>query len=274
MTDYRDGPFGDVDAPLPGRKPIDTENHKKTRTSGRHTSVHETKVFKFRDPRTTRVRIYKSGEGLPWAITDLVKKTSAAIEDGDLPGKPFGPGDVVQAAIVSYFCGGKVHKPQTTPDSPGYATLPYKIVIADGGYWTAEPALPAEALIHFNLPVTVGDLIPNLSEQDKEEVLISLQIKEATYASEDDLQRGEHYATPPFHEYEEVDTHGRDESGFMRFMEHDAGGAQNEVSGEWRDLTGFLDDVARDEDVETRVKRKLSERHNTDRFDFGFGKKR
>ena len=273
MDDDNYGPFGpreDERAAAGGRRVHDSESHGKTRISGRLNSVHETTVWKFRDPRATRVRIYKAGEGLPWAIADLAKKTNAAIDEGDVPGKQLGPGDVIQAAVVSYFCGEAVHKPQTTPDSPGLATLPYKLVIADGGYWTAEPALPAEALIHFNVPETVGDLIPNLTPEQRSDALVSLQLKEATYASAEDLASGEQYASPPVQEFQEVDTGGNDLFGFMNFLEHDSNPEQFQVSGEWRDLTSAVEDAALDEDPRARLKRKASKSTRFDARDFGF----
>jgi hypothetical protein len=235
-------------------------------------------VWKFRDPRVTRARIYKGGEGLPWALTDLVRKTNVAIDEGNVPGKELGPGDVVQAAVVSYFCGEQVFRPQTTPDSPGLATLPYKIVIADGGYWTAEPALPAEALIHFNVPDTVGGLIPNLAPEQQAEILVSLQLKEATYASQEELARGEQYQSPPVQTFEDVDTEGNDLFGFMKFLEHEQHPEMFQDTGEWRDLTSALKDAAQEDsalgdDPRTRLKRKASRSTRFDSGDFGFGGK-
>jgi hypothetical protein len=238
----------------------DTDQHASARISGRDASVHETTVWKLHDPRTARVRIYKSGEGLPWAICDLVKKTNVAIDDGEVPGRPLGPGDVVQAAVVSFYCDDQVHKPKTTDDSLGYATLPYRIVLAPEGYWTAEPALPAEALIHFHVPLIVGELIPGLTDHQRVAALVSMQLKEATYATQDDLMRREQYASPPVLSYKDVDTHGNDVFGYARFLEHDSDPQQHEVSGEWRNLTSFRGDGASTEQTADRAGRVFDER--------------
>ncbi len=143
----------------------------------------DTTIWVFRDPRKTKVSIYRGFEGLPWAIADLVRKTNSAISRGDVPGQTLSVGDVVQACVVSYF-DDEVHKPQTTADSPRFATLPYRLVRAEGGHMSAEPAIPPETVVHFNIPATVGELIPNLDEDTRKKVLVSLQLKEAAHRSE------------------------------------------------------------------------------------------
>jgi len=143
----------------------------------------ETTIWVFRDPRKTKVSIYRGFEGLPWAISDLVRKTNAAIGRGEVEGQTLSVGDVVQACVVSYY-DGEVRKPQTTADSPRYATLPYRIVRAEGGHMSAEPAIPPETALHFNIPATVGELVPNLDEDARREVLVSLQLKEAAHKTD------------------------------------------------------------------------------------------
>ena len=158
-------------------------------SGGSRSEACETTIWVFRDPRKTKVSIYRGFEGLPWAIADLVRKTNAAIGRGEVPGQALSVGDVVQACVVSYY-DGEVHKPQTTADSPRYATLPYRIVRAEGGYVSAEPAIPPETVVHFNIPATVGELIPSLDEDARHEVMVSLQLKEAAHSSESSIQEG------------------------------------------------------------------------------------
>ena len=168
-------------APSP---PIDTEQHGTTMMSGGSPAeCCETTIWVFRDPRKTKVSIYRGFEGLPWAISDLVRKTNAAIGRGEVEGQTLSVGDVVQACVVSYY-DDELRKPQTTDDSPRYATLPYRLVRAEGGHMSAEPAIPPETALHFNIPATVGDLIPNLDEDARREVLVSLQLKEAAHKTE------------------------------------------------------------------------------------------
>jgi len=248
--------------------PHDTERHSSTRISGRDgTHGHETTVFTFRDPRAARPRIYRSGEGLPWAITDLARKMNSLIAAERIPGKRLQPGDIVQAAVVSYFCDGKLRKPQTTPDSPSYATLPYRIVVAEEGYWTAEPALPPETLVHFSVPATVGDLIPGLSQEQRQGLIVSLQLKEATHVSTEVLAREAERALASTGSYE-IAEKGEQAEAFKRLAESPAGDAGDD----WRDLLATLDEVASGSDTSARLKRKMRERSDTDRIDFGFGK--
>ena len=49
---------------------------------------------------------------------------------------------------------------------------------------SAEPAIPPETVVHFNIPATVGELIPSLDEDARRKVLVSLQLKEAAHRSE------------------------------------------------------------------------------------------
>jgi hypothetical protein len=190
-----DVPAGDAASRPSGRvrprlPPRDTQQHGTTSLSdGSRSEVCETTIWVFRDPRKTKVSIYHGFEGLPWAIADLVRKTNSAIGRGEVPGQTLSVGDVVQACVVSYY-DGEVHKPQTTADSPRYATLPYRIVRAEGGYVSAEPAVPPQTVVHFNIPATVGELIPNLDEDTRREVMVSLQLKEAAHSSERAIQEG------------------------------------------------------------------------------------
>jgi hypothetical protein len=253
------------------RIPKDTERHESTRFSaGGTSSRRETTVFKFRDTHIARSRIYRSQEGVPWAITDLVRKMNDLISSGEVDGKLIGPGDTVQAAVASYFCRGRVHLPQTGPDSPAYATLPYRILVADAGYWTAEPAVPPETLIHFHVPETIGELIPNLDYAARKEVMVSLQLKEATHVTEERLAAEAERAMAAKAAYAVAE---RDEiaAGFENFQKASAGASACTETQEWRNLVVHLDDVARNEQPSERVKRKMSERHNTDIVDFGFG---
>ena len=246
----------------------DTERHSSTRISGRGgTHRHETTVFKFRDPRAARPRIYRAGEGLPWALTDLARKMNSLINAGQVAGAPIKPGDIVQAAVVSYFCDGKLHKPQTTPDSPAYATLPYRIVVAEGGYWTAEPALPPETLPHFAIPETVDGLIPGLSESQRDGLMVSLQLKEATHVSTEVLAREAERALTSTGSYA-VDEEEKQAEAFRRLLSN----PMAESGDDWRDLIATLDEVARDTDSSARLKRQMQKRSDTDRIDFGFGK--
>jgi hypothetical protein len=247
----------------------DTDRHASTRISGRAGDRrHETTVFRFRDPRAARPRIYRSGEGLPWAVTDLAKRMNSLIGSGQVDGEHIKPGDIVQAAVVSYYCGGKVLKPQTTPDSPAYATLPYRIVVAEGGYWTAEPALPAETLVHFALPATVGELIPGLSSERRDEVIVSLQLKEATHASTEVLEKEAKRALTSSGPYAVADEQEHS-NAFRRFLEASSREVSAGASDDWRDLITSLGEAARDGDSPARTKKRLSD---TDRIDFGFGK--
>jgi hypothetical protein len=248
---------------------LDTERHRSTRISGSDHN-HETTVFKFRDPRASRPRIYRSREGLPWAITDLAKRMNALIADGQIEGIPLAPGDIVQAAVVSYFCDGEVMRPQTTPDSPAYATLPYRIVQAPEGYWVAEPALPKESLIHFKLPETVGDLIPKLTPKQRNEAAVTLQLKEVTHVSQVALEEAARQAMPDAGVFARAEGQDAAAKSFGRFLASPPSGGGAGGGDEWREFTVLLDDVARDETPADRVKRKLSERIVRDRTDFGF----
>jgi hypothetical protein len=251
--------------------PKDTERHESTRFSaGGTSSRRETTVFKFRDTRVARARIYRSQEGVPWAITDLVRKMNELISSGEVDGARIGPGDTVQAAVVSYFCGGKVHLPQTGSDSPAYATLPYRIVVAEAGYWTAEPAVPPETLIHFHVPETIGELIPCLDDAQRREVMVSLQLKEATHLTEERLSVEAERAMSAKAAYA-VATEQAMAAGFENFEKASAAGTPGQVTEEWRNLVLQLDDVARKTHPSERLKRKMSERMDTDIVDFGFG---
>ncbi|MHC5055351.1 MAG: hypothetical protein ACYTKD_11610 [Planctomycetota bacterium] len=168
----------------PSRAPRDKQEHTTTGFSdGSRAERRQTTIWVFRDPRKTKVSIYRGFEGLPWAIADLVRRTNLAIDRGEVPGQSLSVGDVVQACVVSYY-DGEVRKPQTTADSPRYATLPYRLVRAPGGHVSAEPAIPPETSVHFKIPVTVGELIPGLDEDARREVLVTLQLKEAAHTSE------------------------------------------------------------------------------------------
>jgi hypothetical protein len=249
----------------------DTERHDSARISGGDgCTKHDTAVFKFRDPRAARPRIYRAFEGLPWAIADLAKKMNYLIDRGELEGTALVPGDIVQVAVVSYFHDGQVHKPQTKDGSPGLATLPYRIAFAPGGYWTAQPAVPPETLVHFRLPETVGELIPNLPAESAGQTFISLQLKEATYASDQAVLDEAQRVLTATGEFETVDGSEEDASGFRQFAEK--AGAGGPVCDEWRDFTMHLDDVARDEHPEQPARKKLSERLKNVETDFGFGK--
>jgi len=185
MSEGRHTPVpGDSSEEAAPRPPVDTEQHGTTRMSGGSPAeCCETTIWVFRDPRKTKVSIYRGFEGLPWAISDLVRKTNAAIGRGEVEGQALSVGDVVQACVVSYY-DGEVRKPQTTADSPRYATLPYRIVRAEGGHMSAEPAIPPETALHFNIPATVGDLVPNLDEDARRELLVTLQLKEAAHKTD------------------------------------------------------------------------------------------
>ncbi len=183
------GTAGAPERPASG-PPVDTERHGTTGISdGSRTERRQTTVWVFRDPRKTKVSIYRGYEGLPWAIADLVRRTNLAIERGEVPGQALSVDDVVQACVVSYY-DGEVKKPQTTADSPRYATLPYRLVRAEGGHVSAEPAIPPDTVIHFNIPVTVGDLIPTLDEDARRKVLVTLQLKEAAHSSAEAIAEG------------------------------------------------------------------------------------
>ena len=168
---------------LRNNKPVDTENHKITTIQGKR---HETTVFKFRDPRASRGVIFRSEEGLEWALKFLIDKTNKSIYEGEIEGDEIELGNIVQACVVSYTLNDKIYKPETTPDSPKYATLPYEYTKAEEGYLTTKVAVPKEMLLHMTLPITVGDLIPTLNKEELEQTLIALQLKESTIISKEE----------------------------------------------------------------------------------------
>ena len=45
-------------------------------------------------------------------------------------------------------------------------------------------------MVHFNIPATVGELIPDLDDDARRKVLVSLQLKEAAHSSELAIQEG------------------------------------------------------------------------------------
>ncbi len=253
-------------------RPVDSQYHGTTTTRGRAgRTKHETTVWVFRDPRKTRACIYRGFEGFPWALTDLVRKTNLAIEKGDVPGSKLAVGDVVQACVVSYY-DGKVHKPQTTDDSPSLATLPYRIVVAEDGYLTAEPAIPPETAIHFNIPVTVGDLVPTLSEERKKDVLISLQLTAAAPGVADE-QVEDGRASPPAPDaaYAVSDKADEEAADFMNYIaaeeRHSGRTPASPVEPEQAGAG-----AASDEEQRERMRQRLQRRHDKDTQDFGFTK--
>jgi hypothetical protein len=272
--------FDDSPARDPESNPRDTEQHETTRTrSGRYSARHETAVWAFKDPRKTKARIYRGYEGLPWALTDLVRKTNSAIARGDVPGKRLDIGDVVQACVVSYYCEGEVHRPQTTDDSPRYGTLPYRIVKAEAGHLSAEPALPEGAAIHFKLPVTVGDLIPTLGDDAKPGVLVSLQLKEAAYESEAQAIEEAEAALEDAAAYVMTDKADEEAADFVNFI--DSGDRDTErtpamgspAAGSGTHAPDATQDPAETARMESaRLKRKLDSRRHEDMQDFGFAK--
>lgn len=260
--------------------PRETDQHETTRTrSGRYRAKHKTTVWTFKDPRRTKARIYRGYEGLPWSLTDLVRKTNSAIAKGDVPGKRLEVGDVVQACVVSYYCDGELHRPQTTDDSPRYGTLPYRIVRVEEGHLSAEPALPEGAALHFKLPVTVGDLIPTLGDDEKPGVLVSLQLKEAAYESEAQaIEEAEATldAAAAYVMSNRADDEAADFVSFIESGERDA--ASTPAMGSPAAGSGLPVPEATEDPAETarmksaRLKRKLDSRREEDMQDFGFAK--
>jgi hypothetical protein len=271
--------FDETPARDPQSNPRDTEQHETTRTrSGRYRASHKTAVWAFKDPRKTKARIYRGYEGLPWSLTDLVRKTNTAIAKGDVPGERLEVGDVVQACVVSYYCDGELHRPQTTDDSPRYGTLPYRIVKVEAGHLSAEPALPEGAAIHFKLPVTVGDLIPTLGDDEKPGVLVSLQLKEAAYESEAQVIEEaeaalEHAAT---YMTDKADDEAADFVRFIESGERDAAATPamgSPAAGSGTHAPDATQDPAETARMESaRLKRKLDSRRHEDMQDFGFAK--
>jgi hypothetical protein len=175
-----------------GKTPVDTENHRITSIrgageNGRGHKAGETTIWKLGDVRMAAFRIYRGGEALDWAITDLVKRTNSAIESKRMPGKSLSIGDIVQSCVYAYYFESdqRVRKPRTTEDSPAYASLPYEICLAPEGFWIVKPALPKEALIHFKIPVYVGEIVradetgKQLTEEQRQALYVTLQLKEA-----------------------------------------------------------------------------------------------
>ena len=276
-------PTGGHDGARAAAKPVDTEHHGSVKVRGKSgRTKHETTVWVFSDPRKARARVYRGYEGLPWALTDLVRKTNSAIDRDEVPGKRLDVGDVIQACVVSYY-DGEVHKPQTTDDSPRYATLPYRIVRAEGGYLSAEPAIPPETAIHFKLPVTVGDLVPTLSQERRPTVLVSLQLKEAAYGSLPEAIEAAGSQVELAAAYVVSDKAGEEAADFVRFIEtEDRDGERTPAvapplskpeppAPEVLDPED-LDPAERARRDSARLKRKLSGRHDEDMRDFGFEK--
>ena len=266
MSAFDETPARDAES-----KPRDTEQHETTRTrSGRFRAKHETAVWAFKDPRKTKARIYRGYEGLPWSLTDLVRKTNSAIAKGDVPGKRLDVGDVIQACVVSYYCDGELHRPQTTDDSPRYGTLPYRIVKAEAGHLSAEPALPEGAAIHFELPVTVGDLIPTLGDDEKPGVLVSLQLKEAAYESETQAIEEAEATLDAAAAYVMSGKADDEAADFMSFIE--TGEKDTERTPATPAPAPPEDPAEKARRDSARLKRKLDSRRDEDRQDFGFAK--
>lgn len=262
--------FDEPPARDPESNPRDTDQHETTRTrSGRFRARHKTTVWAFKDLRRTKVRIYRGYEGLPWALTDLVRKTNSAIGRGEVPGKRLEVGDVIQACVVSYY-DGEVHRPQTTDDSPRYGTLPYRIVRAEEGHLSAEPALPEGAAIHFRLPVTIGDLIPTLGDDEKPGVLVSLQLKEAAYESEAQAIEEAEAALEDAATYVMTDRADEEAADFVRFI--DSGERDTERTPAAPAPEAAEDPAERARRDSARLKRKLDGRREEDMQDFGFAK--
>ena len=129
---------------------------------------------------------------------------------------------------------------------------------------SAEPAIPPETAVHFNIPATVGELIPNLDDEARRKVLVSLQIKEAAHRSDRSIN-------------ESVEDAVRSREASYAASEK----ADDEVS----DFVGFLASEGKDEDtpvspppqpshVETvRLRRTITQRlqkRAKDAEDFGF----
>lgn len=223
-------------------KPVDTERHATTKVRG--DKNYETTVFEFKNPRKVRMAIYRGNNGLPWALMDLVTKTNSAINNKEIEGKPIGLGSIIQACVVRYCLNDQVYEPQTAPDSPLYATLPHKIIEAEEGYLITKIAVDEEMLIHFKPQKLVGDLIPILKDEEKEKVLVTLQMKEAVSISKQaELDEflgkltGVKYALG-----ENVDDEAKEFKDFLA--------TNQDKSKEWSDLTTHLDGVGSDVQVE------------------------
>ena len=155
-------------------KPVDTEQHEETRTRDGRTL--ETSVWDFKNIRRSKLSIYNGFYGLEWALADLAYKTKLAIRKKEIPGKEPEEGDIIQACVVRYFVDNQKYEPETTPDSPKIATLPNKIEREREGNVTTELAIPKEMSMHLNIPRIVGDLIPILTPEQKQQVLVTLQL--------------------------------------------------------------------------------------------------
>lgn len=178
MVDYQDPKN---EKTIVFKKPVDTENHQITKT--RTGKTLETSVWEFNNLRKARLSRYNGFYGLNWALADLADKTRRAIRKKDIPGRPPEEGDIIQACVVCYYLDNIKHEAETTPDSPLYATLPYKIVRGVERNITTELAIPKEMAIHLTIPQIIGDLIPTLTPEQRQQVIVTLQLKESTHES-------------------------------------------------------------------------------------------